>query len=234
MPASRGECSRRAIRDRSSRAAFQAREFWVIPSQRRARQCLAPTSANFHVVRRPPPALSAIAHANFPSPAPRRPADGACRATRANRIREKCPRGGIGRRSTMRTPGCPAAHWARRSQRNSARQPSRRATGAKPCSKTRRSPSSAPRWLTKMISPLGLVTRAISSSARSGSGTAVMTYCATTASKNASGKPAAVHPSRPAPRRWQACADGPLVRLAQHRLAIVHPDHPDGRRVIDQ
>jgi hypothetical protein len=37
-------------------------------------------------------------------------------------------------------------------QANSGSQPSRRATGAKPCSKTRRSPVSAPKWLTWMIS----------------------------------------------------------------------------------
>ncbi len=46
---------------------------------------------------------------------------------------------------------------ASRSQRNSGRQPSRRATGAKPCSNARRRPASAPRWLTRMISPPGLV-----------------------------------------------------------------------------
>ena len=39
-----------------------------------------------------------------------------------------------------------------------------------------------------MISPPGLSTRANSSSVASGSGTAVMTYCATTTSKDASGK----------------------------------------------
>ena len=45
---------------------------------------------------------------------------------------------------------------------------------------------SAPIWLTRISSPPGFNTRMKSSSVPSGSGTAVMTYCATTASKKAS------------------------------------------------
>jgi len=65
-------------------------------------------------------------------------------SSRVKRMSEKCPSGGIARRSTTRTPPCCAAHCARRSQRNSGRQPSRRASGANHRSKDARRPVSAP------------------------------------------------------------------------------------------
>ena len=71
---------------------------------------------------------------------------------------------------------------------NSGRQPSRRASGAKHSSNSRRGPRSAPRWLTRMISPPALHARTNSSSVASGCGTAVMTNCATTTSKSAVGQ----------------------------------------------
>ena len=74
-----------------------------------------------------------------------------------------------------------------RAQGNSGRQPSRRATGANASSNALRAPLSAPMWLTSTISPPGLSTRANSSSVASGSGTAVMTYCATITSNESSG-----------------------------------------------
>ena len=52
--------------------------------------------------------------------------------------------------------------------------PRLRAAGWNQCSSERRSPASAPTRLTRMISPPGLSTRANSSSARSGRGTAVV------------------------------------------------------------
>ena len=73
-------------------------------------------------------------------------------------------------------------------------------------SNAERSPASAPRWLTSTISPPGRSTRANSSSVASGSGTAVMTYCATTTSKEASSKPDAARPSPRAPRHCSAHA----------------------------
>ena len=51
-----------------------------------------------------------------------------------------------------------------------------------------RGPPSAPMRLVRMMTPPGLNTRTNSSSAASGFGTAVTTYCATTTSKLASGK----------------------------------------------
>ncbi len=48
----------------------------------------------------------------------------------SNLISEKCPSGGIGRRSMTLTPPWRAAHCASRSQRNSTCQPSRRPSGA--------------------------------------------------------------------------------------------------------
>ena len=61
--------------------------------------------------------------------------------SRAKRISEKCPSGGIGRRSIRRTPPWRAAHCASRSQRNSGCQPSRRASGVNHRSKRRADPS---------------------------------------------------------------------------------------------
>ena len=70
-----------------------------------------------------------------------------------------------------------------------------------------------------MISPPGLSTRANSSSVASGSGTAVMTYCATTTSNDASGKPSACASiTASASTLVELVLGDALVRLAQHRL----------------
>jgi acrylyl-CoA reductase (NADPH) len=82
-------------------------------------------------------------HPPRPPSAPRLPSPPA--GSRAKRMSEKWPSGGIGRRSIKRTPPWCSAHCASRCQRNSDRQPSRRASGAKLCSNTRRGPASAPR-----------------------------------------------------------------------------------------
>src|SRR5262249_47786813 len=70
-----------------------------------------------------------------------------------------------------------------------------------------------------MSSPPGFSTRTKSFSVPSGSGTAVMTYCATTASKEESAKASFV---RPAPRVLRKLDSRrrarPLLRLANHRL----------------
>ena len=90
-------------------------------------------------------------------------------------------------------------------------------------------------WLTRIISPPGLSTRTNSSSVPSGSGTAVMTYCATTASKTSSGKArffASItreHFDIAEPQRAHA-----LLRLAQHRLGDVDADRLRGARIIGQ
>jgi hypothetical protein len=68
------------------------------------------------------------------------------------------------------------------------RQPSLRAAGANQRSNARRNPASAPTRLTSTISPPGFKMRANSSSVASGSGTVVITYCATTTSNDAFGK----------------------------------------------
>ena len=62
-------------------------------------------------------------------------------ASRSKRISEKCPSGGIDRRSITRTPPLRSAHCSSRAQANSGCQPSLRAIGANDRSKSRRRPA---------------------------------------------------------------------------------------------
>jgi len=71
------------------------------------------------------------------------------------------------------------------------RQPSLLVIGMSAFSMVPRRPPSAPTRVVITISPPGRQTRANSSSAHSGRGTAVTTYCATTTSKESSGKSSA-------------------------------------------
>ena len=86
-----------------------------------------------------------------------------------------------------------------------------------------------------MSSPPGFSTRMKSSSVASGSGTAVMTYCATTASKNVFGEGEILrvhHRERldiGKPQRPHA-----LLRLAQHRLGNIDAAQFRGARIIRQ
>jgi hypothetical protein len=96
----------------------------VIPGTRSDVRRLNSHCAITHIARHPP----------LPSPALPTPA-----TCRSKRISEKIPSGGMGRRrSSTRTPPWRSARLASRCQPNSGRQPSRRATGAKLCSNTRR------------------------------------------------------------------------------------------------
>ena len=79
-------------------------------------------------------------------------------ASLPKRISEKCPSGGIGRRSmhahaaVALRPSAPAAPSGIPAASRAGARPARSR-----CSNARRSPASAPRWLTRMISPPGLV-----------------------------------------------------------------------------
>src|SRR6201999_1783547 len=70
---------------------------------------------------------------------------------------------------------------------SAVRKPSRVTTGCSRCSMKRRTPASALTRVRMMSSPPGRSTRANSSSATSGFGTAVTTYCAITTSNELSG-----------------------------------------------
>ena len=134
-----------------------------------------------------------------------------------------------GARSRARRRGA-AAQSASRAQRNSGRQPSRRASGANASSNSRARPALGADVIDQNDSPPGLSTRTKSSSVASGSGTAVMTYCATTASKDASGNASCCgvhHRQRldiAKPERAHA-----LLRLAQHRLGNIDAAQAGGR-----
>src|ERR1700733_513326 len=74
-----------------------------------------------------------------------------------------------------------------------------------PLLQTARIPASAPMRLVMTISPPGLTTRTNSSKALSGCGTAVTTYCATTTSKDESGKSRLSASMTASPSTWVKC-----------------------------
>ena len=120
-------------------------------------------------------------------------------------------------------------------QRNSGRQPSRRATGAKACSKARRSPASAPRWLTRMISPPGCVTRANSSSVRFRIGHGGDDVLRHHHVEERVGKAEPLPSITASASTWSSLLRGhALMRLAQHRLGIVDADEAVGAGIIRQ